>query len=283
MPTDSSRVKEALARLADANRLGIARRRRIGPVALEPDHAVTDYEPLARQELADVRERGQGRGYEAERQVCGDRVVVQLVADQAARGHRLQLRAEHHQTVLLSVVERLDAEPVARQETDAAAAVPDGDSVLAAQPPAQLGPVLLPQVRQHLCVAARPEGVAGAVQLPTQVFVVVDLAVLGAPDGARLVRHRLVAPVHVHDAEAARSERDAVVEHEPGVVGAAMADRIGHALEHLRPERGSIRSVDREDSGDSAHRVSLQWPATGAAQRGWRRHGRAPRQAGGLT
>ena len=104
------------------------------PPALDPHAPVRDHEPLAGLELANVTERRHRARDVAQHQVGGDRVGIQLVADEAAREHALQLGTEHHDVARDGVVERLDAEPVADQDAAALGAVPDGHGEHAAQP-----------------------------------------------------------------------------------------------------------------------------------------------------
>src|SRR5205823_8199219 len=129
------------------------------------------------------------------------------------------------------------------------AVVPDRDREHAAEPAREVVAVLLVQVDEDLGVAARAEAVAGGLELPPELLVVVDLAVLDDVDGAVLVRDRLVARLEVDDREPAGGERDAAVEERPVAVGPAMPQRRAH--------RGKAVSVDgagsRGDAADPAH------------------------------
>ena len=101
---------------------------------------------------------------------------------------RLQLGAEKKRAVReRRVVERLDAEPVAREEERLPVAVPEREREHAAEAlDAALAP-RLPRMHDHLGVALRAEGVAEPRELGNERLVVVDLAV---EDDARRCRPR---------------------------------------------------------------------------------------------
>ena len=197
--------------------------RGIAPVALVPDLAAADHEPLARHHLAHVAQRRHRAGHVADAEVGGDRLEVELVGDEAAGDHALQLGPEHDEPVDDRVVQRLDPQAVAREHAAARPGVPHRDGVLAVQALAQLRAVRLVEMRQDLGVAARAEAVAVGLQLAAQRVVVVDLAVLGAPHAALLVGQRLVAARDVDDAAA----------------GGRRARRRRRARSPRRPARGA--------------------------------------------
>ncbi len=97
------------------------------------------------------------------------------------------------------VVQRLDAEPVAREEQRLLVAVPQREREHAAEAlDAALAP-RLPRVHDHFGVAARAEGVPERRQLGDQLLIVVDLAVEDDDDAAVLVVQRLLAGRQVDD------------------------------------------------------------------------------------
>jgi len=131
-------------------------------------------------------------------------------------------------------------------------------------------------VDEHLRVAARREPVSRALELGTELELVVDLAVVGDPDRAVLVRQRLRASVEVDDAEATVPEDDLcrLVEAVVAALGARWRGREPEALavgtavlkrpceaQHERTETAVGPAADR--SGDSAHRASFS-PSDGA-------------------
>src|SRR6185312_12959494 len=137
-----------------------------------------------------------------------DALVVELPRDETARNDALQLGGEEHEVVDDRVVERLDPEAVTRDHGAPLALVPHGGDELAAQVLAVALALTLVEVREHLGVAARAEGVAVCPQAVAERVVVVELAVLHGPHGPVLVGERLVAAGDVDDAQAPRAERD---------------------------------------------------------------------------
>jgi len=106
---------------------------------------------------------------------------------------RLDLGTEQQGPGQDGVVQRLDADPIARQEQLAAPAVPDRQGEHPFESMQEVRPLLLVEVQQRLGVGARPVTVSFGFQFPAQDCMVVDLAVVGDPDRPVLVAHRLVA------------------------------------------------------------------------------------------
>jgi hypothetical protein len=91
--------------------------------------------------------------------------------------------------------------------------------------------VLLVEMEVHLRVAARLEDVAAALELATQLGIVVDLAVLDDDARSVLVLDRLVAAREVDDRQAPRAERDGAVGVRAAAVGTAMHERAQHLVD----------------------------------------------------
>ena len=108
------------------------------------------------------------------------------------------------------VVERLDAEPVARGKDRPGLAVVEHEREHAVEPVQAVPPPLGVGVEEHLGVGAGVKGMAGGLELGAQLAVVVDLAVVDDPVAAVGRAHRLVAGRReVEDGEPAVAERDA--------------------------------------------------------------------------
>ena len=123
------------------------------------------------------------------------------------------------------VVERLDADPIAREEEAPGAGVPDREREHAAEAlDARVSPLLV-AVHDDFRVGVRPEPVPAALELGAQRRKVVDLAVEDDPHRVVFVRQRLLAGGDVDDAQPAVGEADAFAEIEAVGVRAAMGDR----------------------------------------------------------
>ena len=245
------RVAQAGAELLDELRLVVAAQRLglhgAGPritVEREPSMLLPD-EHVPRRQLPDAAEDRIRRGDRVEREERLERVEVDLAARQ-----RAHLGGELEGAGRLAVVERLDAVPVACEHEPPPLGVPERDREHPAQPPGELGPVLLVEMQVHLGVAVRAEGMTPALELAAELGVVVDLAVLD--DGARavLVRDRLIAAGEVDDREPPSREADGTVE----VLAAAVGTAVDEHAAHRGEAPGVGRAASRRDSTDSAHR-----------------------------
>src|SRR6266550_20075 len=97
------------------------------------------------------------------------------------------------------VVERLDAEPVARQQQPSALPVPQRKRKHPLEPLDAALPFLLVQMQYRLGVAAGAIAVTALLQPEPQVGVVVDFAIVDDPHRPILVGHRLTASEHIHN------------------------------------------------------------------------------------
>jgi hypothetical protein len=253
-------VVEALGELGDVARARrAARRTRLAvgrrPVAPLGELARAPRRRAPGRELADAAEERARTRHVAIRKVVPDGREVHLGTRAGQRQQRLDLGSEVQVLALLQQEERLLAEAVAREEEHAAARVPDGEGEHAAQALHHALAPVLPGAQQHLGVRGRREGVARSLELGAQLAEVVDLAVERERQARRRVAHRLVAAARIDDGEAAVPQQDAAARAGvdlagPVAVGAAVRDRLEHALEMLDGERAALA---HDGSGDSAH------------------------------
>ena len=164
----------------------------------------------------------------------------------------LQLRTEQQGAVgQHGVVQRLHAEPVAREKQRLLGAVPErkgehaAESIDAALPPA------LPGVHDDFGVAACLEDVPERLQLGDQRLIVVDLAIEDDDDIAILVVDRLLAGREIDDRETSVAERHPRLEMLAIAIRAAMRLRIVHPPQQGPVGFASTAQVDK--SSDSAH------------------------------
>ena len=112
----------------------------------------------------------------------------------------------------MRVVQRLDADAIARDEQRARSRVPDREAEHAAQPGDRVRAPLLVGVNDDFGVGRRVERWPAASSSRAQLAEVVDLAVEHDPDRAVLVVNRLMAGRQIDDAQAAHPERHALVD-----------------------------------------------------------------------
>ena len=205
-------------------------------------------------QLAYVAEDRQRRRHEAEREERLERVLVDLAGEVRLAHQRLQLGREGERVSGQPVVERLDAETVAREDEALSPRVPDRDREHPPETLREKRPVLLVEVREDLRVALRAEGMALVDELGTQLAVVVDLAVLHDGDRAVLVRQRLVARLQVDDRQAPRGEPGPVVD-EHAVAVRALGGRAPRSSPRAR--RGRRRRRSRETRPQIPHMLRV--------------------------
>ena len=88
-------------------------------------------------------------------------------------------------------------------------------------------------------------------ELCAHVGVVVNFAVEDHPDGAVLIRQRLLAGFQVDDAQPAMGERRMGVAMQPCLVGSAIGDAVAHS--HRARRCVLVESFDSHDSSNAAH------------------------------
>src|SRR5690606_6760774 len=125
----------------------------------------------------------------------------------------------------LGVVERLDAERVAREDELSLLRVVERDRVHAAQGFGEAEAAEPPEKKRRLAIRARRE--ADSRERLAELDMVVDLAVGDERGAARLVE-RLIARLEIDDREPLLDERDVAFRVAAGAVRAAMRERGPH-------------------------------------------------------
>src|SRR3569623_1089646 len=145
------------------------------------------------------------------------------------------------------VVERLDAETVAREEQRLAVAIPDREGEHAAHAfHAGLAP-LLPGVHDHLRVGAGTKGVGGGDQLRHQLLVVVDFTVEYNHHRAVFIEERLLPAGKIDDGEAAMTEAHARLDMNAAFFRAAVKLALVHAFEQGTVHRTAAARIKNTD------------------------------------
>ena len=220
------------------------------PVALEADRSLLGDEHCPGQKFAGVAENRRRRRHVGEAQV----VVEGLVVDRAVESgceEALQLGAEKQPPAAEGVMERLDAEAIARDHEAALPRVPEREGEHAAQPGGAARSELLVEMDDDLGVAVRREAMTTSLEIAPQLLEVVYLPVEDDRDRTVLVGNRLVPAREVDDRETTHAHRQWSIDVEALVVGASVDDDVAHRAGEV-PGRGDAR-VEREESGDATH------------------------------
>src|SRR5207245_7825670 len=88
-----------------------------------------------------------------------ERAGLELGAEAGVGEERLHLGREQESAVYLRVVQRLDTQPVTREQQSAALCIPEGESEHPLEQVHRGVAVLLVQMHQHLGIATGPEAV----------------------------------------------------------------------------------------------------------------------------
>jgi hypothetical protein len=179
---------------------------------------------------------------------------VELARTGGMGQERFHLRRKQQLASGLAVVERLDAETVAREEQAPRVRIPERDREHAEQARERLDTPFFIQMDDDLAVRFGAEGVLAPQRAP-QILVVVDLAVDGHDDGPVFVGDRLPAALGVHDRQPAEDEVDRVREQQLFVVGAAQAQLPAHRPQDAGPVAlGLFAGRGRREARKAAHK-----------------------------
>jgi len=201
-------------------------------------------------ERADPPKRSAGRARRPEREDLVQALGIERALDLARDQQRFHLGREIEIAVPLRVIQRQDAESVAREKHGPGAPVVDRERELAVQALQHPLAPLLVSVHQHLGVAAGAEQVPAGLQLAAQCEVVEDLAVVDDEDAAVFVRHGLHPARQIDHAQPGVGEAHPVVDVQPEPVRPAVPDGGRHPLQQLR---GHAHWAPARDTGHTAH------------------------------
>ena len=206
-------------------------------------------EVVAGHELADAAEERAVIADISEGEVFGKEGFVEIGRNGGVFEERFDLAGEGEETSVPVVVEGLLTEAIAGTEELTGILIPDGKGEHATEAEDAIGAELLVGVEDGFGVGASSVAVAGLFEGGAEVGVVEDFAVENDEEGGVLIGHGLVAAGYVDDGEAAEAEGGVGVAVVTGVIGAAVADGVRHALE----DGGRVRRLNRYESGDSTH------------------------------
>ena len=226
-----------------------------GEVPVRPrDHfPLVDHHGVAGGEEMNTLEEREVGEHGLEREVLVERVHAHAWRAVGHGKDRLDLRREDQAVALAQVVERLDAEAVAREQEAAGRAVPEAEGKHAVEAVPTLGAVARIDAQEHLGVALRPETLAGGFELRAQRAEVVDLAVVRHPRPARGILHRLSPRGgEIDDREAPVTERHRAVDDHRLVIRTTMGQGLAHASDGRRLCRTAIQPDDARDAAHDA-------------------------------
>ena len=204
----------------------------------------------------DALDQSHGLHHRAEQQVASQGSLRKPRFDLTGGQERPDFGGKNQVAIDERVVERLDAQAIARQQNPGIA-TPRGLRRLGESkrehPLEVVHAILSPffvRVDDDLRVALRLEMIAAGFQRVAKLLEVIDLPVEYDDDGSVLIEHGLMSAAEVDDAEAAHTQGYRVVDKDALVVGATMMHLPQH-LPHDALRRLRIRAADY--SADSTH------------------------------
>ena len=193
------------------------------------------HEKVAREELADPPEDRERIGDVRIGEKRVQRDGIDLTGRLRIGEDRLQLRSEQERPIAeRRIVERLDADPVPRQDEPPAGGIEERDREHPSQLLDEALAPLLVEMDDHFGVRARREAVAAGLEALAQEPMVVDLAVENDADVPLLVEDGRIARREVDDPEPPHPEAAPSVEVMSFAVGTTMEERPDH-LDERRP------------------------------------------------
>ncbi len=231
------------------------------PVAPDPNLPALDGQSMSRHQLLDAAEQRCLAERVLKRQILGERRRFGVDLGQE-RQQRLRFRGEHEQVADDGVVERFDAEAVARAEQRLPPLVPDRERKHAAQLIEAVAAVAVIGGEDRLGVGGRAEIPAMPEQL-AQFDVVVDLAIIGDRRWPRC-EHRLLRGIaQVDDREAAMDKSGNTRRAGPSAaaIRPAMRDQPVQCREP-RIEPRDRPAVERNDTCYAAHQLTSRQAET---------------------
>src|ERR1700691_6778442 len=148
-------------------------------------------------------------------------------------------------------MERLLAKTVAGDQQFSAAFIVEGKGEHAAQLVDAFRAHFLVEMDNHFGVSVRSQAMAAAQKLSAEFGEVINLSVENYPDGAILVKDRLMAARQIDDTEAAHSEAGSIFDKDSFVIRAAMHDGLAHAVNRRRIN--PIARCGADDTCNSTH------------------------------
>ena len=243
-------------RLVGGNRPTLRQR---GVAMALDDRARGGDQRLAGQNAVDAREDGPSSGRELHLQQFGERPRIGVAAREAPGQQGLRLRGEGKTAASqLGVVERLDAEGVARQDQPPGLRIMQRDRPHPTQRRREAGAVAAVEVQRRFAIRPGREGCAG--QRRAQIGIIVDLAI-GDQGGPARLAQRLIAGLEIDDREPVMRHRNRVLAVAAHAVGAAMREGRAHrrdrALRHrFRRRRHDPRNAAHQDRPAIAEKKS---------------------------
>src|ERR1035441_2568295 len=262
--THADGLLEAVAAFGDpggiAARLGLGIRNVpvLADLGLRRRSGEVEREVMAVHQLMDAAKEGAVFADVSKGQVFGEERLLELGRNGRVFKEGLDFAGEGERASIPIVVEGLLAEAVAGTEEFTGVLIPDGKGEHAAEAENACGAVLLVGVEDSFGIGASGVAVAGLFQGGAEGGVIEDFAVEDDKLRRVFIGHRLVAARDIDNGEASEPEGGPRVAVITGIIGAAVADGVRHALD----DRGRVGRLNSYKSCDSTHE-RVRWGTNG--------------------
>ncbi|MCY1170683.1 hypothetical protein D9M73_107700 [compost metagenome] len=251
--------------------------------------AALDQQAVPGGQLLHARDETGVVGHIAKRQIILDRAKIGRAPQQRMREQPLQFRRESDPAIgQLDVMQRLHAEPVAREKQALPPRIVQREGEHAVQPIEQRRAPGRPAVEQHLGIARRHEHGTPCLQLRAQGREIIDLAIIGDGQRAISARHWLRRSGDINDRQPSMPQPHPRRGPHTRSVGPAMRLRIRHRrdprgidglwrrgiIETSNPAHQliipALRSASRSIGPSAATNAAIakrgSWPGTASAE-----------------
>jgi hypothetical protein len=203
------------------------------------------------------------------RQIFARRSRIDLAGETVSSQQRIELGAEEKSAGCEpGIIQRLDAEGVARDKKPPFPVIPDGEREHAAETGQAIFLPVGIGLQEHFRVAVGFECVSGLLEFGSEFAVIVDGAVENQGVAAVGGLHRLMAVRGIENGQAAHAKGSLMDRGVAFIIGPAVNHRRTHAPDCLRPGFGGFAGA--HEAGYAAHGVktaSFAWSLPARKQR----------------
>ena len=208
---------------------------------------------MAGLQLTHARVGGGGSGDIAEGEVFINGGWIEARPKIRITEKRAKFGSEEKFSAMVGVVERFNAEGIAREDEAFFAGVPDGEGEHAVESGETVGPVFGPSLEKNFRIGLCAEGGSAGFEIAAEFEVVIYLSIKNDVPASICGGHGLGSAGEIENAEAAVAEADGGISVGALGVGPSMKEGVGHSGEG-RLRFSGVVSVGGKSS-NAAHRI----------------------------
>src|SRR5579859_5763312 len=206
---------------------------------------------MAGKKLEDVFKKSVFSRHESEGKEFSEGITIDFPSHGRIRDDGLQFRGEIKRLGCLAIIERFDADAIARQKEPPAPGIPDRKGKHPAQFTHAFWPQFFVQMNDDFSVRMRAKHMPFGEKLFTQFLKIVNLAVEDDPNCLILVGHRLRPRAQINNGQAEVSKPGDAIQVNPLPVWSPMSHRAKHVLNIASFD--PRRRIKEEFAGNATH------------------------------